>query len=60
MKVRAGPINRLLLSAHLMRPQAWPLIQAICLGNTTGQLARGVLYIHPALSEVVEQALLEL
>jgi mycothione reductase len=32
----------------------------MCLGNTVDELARGVLYIHPALTEVVEQALLEL
>ena len=37
-----------------------PLIQAISLGNTVDQLARDVLYIHPALTEVVAQALLEL
>jgi mycothione reductase len=47
-----------------MGPQAstliQPLIQAMCLGNTVDQIASDVLYIHPALSEVVEQALLEL
>jgi hypothetical protein len=32
----------------------------MCLGNTAGQIASGVLYIHPALTEAVEQALLEL
>jgi len=31
-----------------------------CLGNTAEQAASGVLYIHPALTEVVEQALLAL
>jgi hypothetical protein len=30
------------------------------LGNTADQVASGVLYIHPALTEVVEQALLNL
>ena len=30
------------------------------LGQTVDQLAHDVLYIHPALTEVVEQALLEL
>ena len=30
------------------------------LGQTVDQLARDVLYVHPALTEVVEQALLEL
>ena len=37
-----------------------PLIQAMCLGNTVDEVARGVLYIHPALTEAVEQCLLEL
>jgi mycothione reductase len=37
-----------------------PLIQAISLGNTVDQLAHEVLSIHPALTEVVAQALLEL
>jgi hypothetical protein len=37
-----------------------PLMQAMCLGNAADQVASGVLYIHPALTEVVEQALLEL
>jgi mycothione reductase len=30
------------------------------LGQTVDQIGREVLYIHPALTEVVEQALLEL
>jgi hypothetical protein len=32
----------------------------MCLGNTVDEVACGVLYIHPALTEVTEQALLEL
>jgi mycothione reductase len=64
VKVLADPESRLLLGAHIIGPQAstliQPLIQAMCLGNTADQVASGVLYIHPALSEVVEQALLEL
>ena len=32
----------------------------MCLGNTVDQVASGVLYIHPALIEAVEQALLAL
>ena len=63
-KVLADPSTRLLLGAHIIGPQAstliQPLIQAMCLGNTVDQVASDVLYIHPALSEVVEQALLEL
>jgi mycothione reductase len=37
-----------------------PLLQAMMLGTTVDQLAHDVLYIHPALTEVVEQALLAL
>ena len=62
VKVLADPATRLLLGAHIVGPQAstliQPLIQAMCLGNTVDQVASGVLYIHPALSEVIEQALL--
>ena len=63
-KVLADTDTRLLLGAHIIGPQAstliQPLIQAMCLGNTADQVASGVLYIHPALTEVIEQALLEL
>jgi mycothione reductase len=64
VKVLADPESRLLLGAHVLGPQAstliQPLLQAMCLGNTVDQVATGVLYIHPALTEVVEQALLAL
>ena len=64
VKVLADPTTRLLLGAHIIGPQAstlvQPLLQAMCLDNTVDELATGVLYIHPALSEVVEQALLAL
>jgi mycothione reductase len=64
VKVIADPETRLLLAAHIIGPQAstliQPLLQAICLGNTVDEVATSVLYIHPALSEVVEQALLKL
>ena len=63
-KILADPDTRLLLGAHIIGPQAsiliQPLIQAMCLGNTVDELASGVLYIHPALTEVIQQALLEL
>lgn len=62
-KVLADPRTGLILGAHIIGPQAstliQPLIQAMCLGNTVEQVARGVIYIHPALTEVVENALLE-
>jgi mycothione reductase len=64
VKLLADPATRLLLGAHIIGPQAsiliQPLVQAMCLGNTVDEVASGVLYIHPALTEVVEQALLEL
>jgi mycothione reductase len=64
VKILADPATRLLLGAHLIGPQAsvliQPLIQAMYLGNTVDQVASGVLYIHPALTEVIEQALLDL
>ena len=64
VKVIADPATRLLLGAHIIGPQAstliQPLIQAMYLGNTADQVASGVLYIHPALTEAVEQALLGL
>jgi mycothione reductase len=63
-KILADPDTRLLLGAHIIGPQAsiliQPLIQAMCLGNTVEEIASGVLYIHPALTEVIQQALLEL
>jgi mycothione reductase len=63
VKVLADPGTRLLLGAHIVGPQAsiliQPLVQAMCLGNTADEVASGVLYIHPALTEVIEQALLE-
>jgi len=64
IKVLADPDSRLLLGAHIIGPQAamliQPIIQAMCLGNTADDVAEGVLYIHPALTEVLEQALIGL
>ena len=64
MKLIADPSTRRLLAGHIIGPQAatllQPLVQAIYLDNTVDQLAHDVLYIHPALPEVIEQALLEL
>ena len=63
VKLIADPHSRMLLGAHIIGPQAapllQPLLQAMMLGNTVDQLAREVLYVHPALTEVLEQALLE-
>ncbi|MGK2854523.1 MAG: mycothione reductase [Microbacteriaceae bacterium] len=64
VKLLADPTARTLLGAHVIGPDAavllQPLVQAMMTGQTVDQIARGVLYIHPALTEVVEQALLEL
>lgn len=52
-----------ILGAHIIGEQAanliQPLIQAMRFGQTAEDVARGVLYTHPALIEVVENALLE-
>ncbi len=64
VKLLADPRSRSLLGAHIIGPQAailiQPLLQAMMLGQTVDQLAHDVLYIHPALTEVLEQALLAL
>lgn len=64
VKVLVDPATRLLLGAHILGPQAstliQPLIQAMCLATTVDEVATAVLYIHPALTEAVEQALLAL
>jgi mycothione reductase len=56
--------TRLLLGAHILGPQAstliQQLIQGMVFGLTVDQMATGQYYIHPALPEVIEQALLEM
>jgi len=63
-KVIVDTETRLLLGAHIMGPQAstlvQQLIQGMVFGLTVDQMATGQYYIHPALPEVIEQALLEL
>jgi len=53
-----------LLGAHLIGPDAanliQPLVQAMSFGLDAHTMARGQYWIHPALSEVVENALLGL
>ncbi len=55
--------TRLLLGAHIVGPQAANLVQLLVqgmhLGATIDELASGQIYIHPALTELVEQALLK-
>lgn len=52
-----------IVGAHIMGPQAatliQPVVQAMQFGQTATDVARGVYYIHPALTEVVENALLD-
>jgi mycothione reductase len=63
-KLIADPATRRLLAAHVVGPQAatlvQPLVQAMFLDNTVDQLAKGVLYVHPAAPEIISQALLKL
>ncbi len=57
------PERRHLLGAHIIGPEAslliQPLVQGMSLGSTVADIARGQYWIHPALSEVVENALLQ-
>lgn len=63
-KVLADPRTGALLGGHLVGPQAsvliQPLVQALSFGIGAHEMARGQLWPHPALSEVVEHALLDL
>jgi mycothione reductase len=63
-KLIGDPSTRRLLGAHIIGYQASMLVQLLVqgmhLGNTVDELATGQVWIHPALSEVVEQALLAL
>jgi mycothione reductase len=63
VKLLVDPTTHLLIGAHVMGPQAslliQPLLQAMSLGTTVDRVARDVMYIHPALTEVVENALLD-
>jgi mycothione reductase len=63
-KLYADPATGALLGAHIMGDQASlliaPLIQAAAAGQRVADLARGQYWIHPALTEVVENALLKL
>ncbi len=63
-KVLADPATDRLLGAHICGPDAavllQQLVQAMAFDLSVTRIAHGQLYIHPALSEVVEQALLGL
>ena len=64
VKLIAHAGTRQVLGAHLIGPHAailvQPLVNAMRFGETIDQLAHDTFYIHPALTEVVEQALLEI
>ncbi|MGB0112196.1 MAG: mycothione reductase [Ilumatobacteraceae bacterium] len=62
-KVLVDDDSGLLLGAHIIGPQAssllQPLVQAMQFDQRAEDVARQVFYIHPALTEVVENALLD-
>jgi mycothione reductase len=55
--------TRRLAGAHIIGAQAptllQQLVQGMAFGLTVDDMARGMMYIHPALTEVVENALLD-
>ncbi len=63
-KLIADRSSRRLLGAHIIGYQASILVQLLVqgmhLGSTIDEMATGQVWIHPALSEVVEQGLLSL
>lgn len=63
-KLLADPSTGLLLGAHIIGPQAptliQPLIQAMSFGLDARSIARGQYWIHPAMPELIENALLNL
>jgi mycothione reductase len=63
-KLIGDPVTRRLLGAHVIGPQAsllvQPLVQGLHLGTSVDDLATGQVWIHPALAEVNEVALLKL
>jgi mycothione reductase len=63
VKIIADPGSGLLLGVHVIGPEAatviQPAIQAMSFGQTAQQVASGQYWIHPALTEVLENALLK-
>ena len=63
-KLLADPATGQLIGAHIIGPQAstviQPLIQAMSFGLDAKSMAKGQYWIHPAMPEVVENALLNL
>jgi mycothione reductase len=63
-KVLADPATGQILGAHIIGPQAptviQPLVQAMSFGLDARTMAKGQYWIHPAMPELVENALLNL
>jgi mycothione reductase len=63
-KLIADPVSGRLLGAHIIGEQAatliQPLVQAMTFGLGVREMASGQYWIHPALTEVIENALLGL
>ncbi|WP_116111280.1 mycothione reductase [Amycolatopsis ruanii] len=63
-KLLADPSTGQLIGAHIIGPQAstviQPLIQAMSFGLDAKSMARGQYWIHPAMPELIENALLNL
>jgi mycothione reductase len=64
VKLIADDSSKLLLGAHIVGPQAssliQPLIHAMSFEQPAPEVARGQYWIHPAMTEVIENALLGL
>jgi mycothione reductase len=64
VKIIADPKSKIILGAHVIGPQAasliQPLIQAMSFEQSAIDVARGQYWIHPAMTEVLEIALLGL
>lgn len=62
-KVLIDPVTELILGAHVMGHQAasliQPLVQAMQFDTTARQMATQLIWPHPALTEVIENALLD-
>jgi mycothione reductase len=63
-KVLTDPATGMILGAHIMGPQAatliQPLVLAVTLGIPAGTLVQRPYWIHPALTEVVQQTLVDM
>ncbi|MFC4000710.1 mycothione reductase [Prauserella oleivorans] len=63
-KLLADPSTGQLIGAHIIGPQAptliQPLVQAMSFGLDARSMARGQYWIHPAMPELIENALLNL